>query len=66
VALADGPVTFHRDQSKPEKWIQLQDPDSLTFEASDGTRFRPFYLITKERYTTYCNFAGVATARRPD
>ncbi|HEV2329833.1 MAG TPA: beta-L-arabinofuranosidase domain-containing protein [Verrucomicrobiae bacterium] len=58
VALADGQVSFHEDQSKPDQWIHLQDPDTLTFQAADGTRFRPFYLITTERYTTYCRFSG--------
>ena len=57
VAMADGTVNFHEDQSKPDQWIRLQDKDSLTFQAADGTRFRPFYLITTERYTTYCNFS---------
>lgn len=64
VALADGAVTFHEDQSKPEKWIQLQDPDSLMFRAADGTRFRPFYLISNERYTTYCNFSAAGVVGR--
>ena len=63
VALADGPVNFHEDQSKPEQWIRLQDPDSLTFQAADGTRFRPFYLISDERYTTYCNFSSSVVGR---
>jgi hypothetical protein len=58
VALADGPVSFQEDQSKPSQWIQLQDPDTLTFQASDGIRFRPFYLINTERYTTYCRFSA--------
>jgi DUF1680 family protein len=58
VALADGPVSFQEDQSKPSQWIQLQDPDTLTFQAADGIRFRPFYLITTERYTTYCRFSA--------
>ncbi|HTV40915.1 MAG TPA: beta-L-arabinofuranosidase domain-containing protein [Candidatus Sulfotelmatobacter sp.] len=62
VALADGEVNFKEDESKPEQWIQLQDPDSLTFRAADGTLFRPFYLITHERYTTYCNFPETARA----
>lgn len=60
VAEADGQVTFKEDQSKPDQWIHLQDPDSLTFQAADGTRFRPFYLISTERYTTYCNFSATA------
>ena len=60
VALANGEVNFKEDESKPEQWIQLQDPDSLTFRAADGTLFRPFYLITHERYTTYCNFPSAA------
>jgi hypothetical protein len=63
VALADGRVTFHENESKPEQWIQLQDPDSLTFQATDGTRFRPFYLITDERYTTYCDFSSSVAGR---
>ncbi|MGH7940260.1 MAG: beta-L-arabinofuranosidase domain-containing protein [Limisphaerales bacterium] len=60
VALADGPVCLHEDQSKPDQWIRLVDSDSLTFQAADGTRFRPFYLITMERYTTYCEFPANA------
>jgi DUF1680 family protein len=63
IALADGQVNFHEDQSKPEQWIQLHDPDSLTFQADDGTQFRPFYLITDERYTTYCNFPSAVVER---
>jgi hypothetical protein len=63
VALANGEVNFHEDESKPEQWIQLQDSDSLTFQAADGTRFRPFYLITNERYTTYCNFSSAIVGR---
>ncbi len=57
VALADGEINFKENESNPEQWIHLQDKDSLTFRADDGTLFRPFYLITTERYTTYCNFA---------
>ncbi|HEV2455252.1 MAG TPA: beta-L-arabinofuranosidase domain-containing protein [Verrucomicrobiae bacterium] len=56
VAMADGAVRFQEDQSKPGRWIHLRDPGSLTFQAADGTRFRPFYLVTTERYTTYCDF----------
>ena len=62
VALANGEVNFHEDESKPSQWIQLQDPDSLTFRAADGTLFRPFFLITHEHYTTYCNFSTTAPA----
>lgn len=62
VALANGEVNFHEDQTKPEQWIRLQDPDSLTFRAADGTLFRPFYLINHERYTTYCNFSPTTPA----
>jgi hypothetical protein len=56
VALADGPLSIPEDQSKPNQWIQLKDPESLTFQATNGTRLRPFYLITTERYTTCCGF----------
>jgi DUF1680 family protein len=63
VALAGGPVNFHENESKPDQWIQLLDPDTLTFQAVDGTRFRPFNLITDERYTTYCDFSSSVAGR---
>ncbi|HEX3628607.1 MAG TPA: beta-L-arabinofuranosidase domain-containing protein [Verrucomicrobiae bacterium] len=64
VAMADSEVSFKEDQSKPGQWIKLTDPDSLTFQAADGTRFRPFYLVTNERYTTYCRFSDQGIAVR--
>lgn len=62
VAMADGEVNFQKGEAHPEKWIKLQDPTSLTFQTGDGQLFRPFYLITNERYTTYCNFPQTAIA----
>ena len=62
VALADGEVNFQHGESNPEKWIHMQDPATLTFCTEDGQLFRPFYLITNERYTTYCNFPSTAVA----
>jgi hypothetical protein len=62
VALADGEVNFREGESNPEKWIRMQDPATLTFSTEDGQLFRPFYLITNERYTTYCNFPLTAVA----
>ena len=62
VAMANGEVNFQQDESHPDQWIQLQDPDSLTFSTADGQVFRPFYLVNDEHYTTYCNFQPTAVA----
>jgi DUF1680 family protein len=56
VAMANSEVNFQQDESHPDQWIHLQDSDSLTFSTADGQLFRPFYLVTDEHYTTYCNF----------
>lgn len=58
VALADGEVTLHGDQAKPESWIQKQDDSSCTFHTADGQVFRPFYQLRDEHYTTYCRIEG--------
>ena len=64
VALADGEVRLHGDQSRPEDWIRLQTKNPLTFQTKDGgVLFRPFYLIANERYTTYCNLTATKTER---
>lgn len=60
VALANSKVDFQQDEAHPDKWIHLQDPDSLTFSTADGQLFRPFYLVTDEHYTTYCDFPSNA------
>jgi uncharacterized protein len=64
VAMADREVNFTQDESRPEKWIRLQDPATLTFSTEDGQLFRPFYLVTKESYTTYCSFPSTAVAAK--
>lgn len=58
VAMANGEVNFQQDESNPNQWIHLRDENSLTFSTADGLIFRPFYLVTNERYTTYCNFSS--------
>lgn len=59
VALAEGDVILHGDKAKPGKWISRQESGSLTFRATDGTMFRPFYQLRDEHYTTYCRFGAV-------
>ncbi len=55
VALTDGPVRLQGDARKPEEWIQPQKDDPLAFQTRGGAViFRPFYLVTDQRYTTYC------------
>jgi DUF1680 family protein len=64
VAMAGGEVNFQQDETHPENWIHLQDADSLTFSTADGQVFRPFYLVTDEHYTTYCNFPSAVVAAK--
>ena len=58
VALADGEVTLHGNEAAPAGWIQMADGPSMTFRTTDGTVFRPLYLLSDEHYTTYCRFDG--------
>ncbi len=61
VALADGKVHLHGDQAHPADWIHLQPTNPLTFQTQTGNVFfRPFYLITNEHYTTYCDLSATA------
>jgi hypothetical protein len=63
VALADGDVTLEGDPARPEQWIELEDPASLTFRARKShVVFRPFYQLREERYTTYCHLASSSNA----
>ena len=61
VALANDEVHLHGDQSRPADWIHLQSKNSMTFQTQNGNvLFRPFYLITNEHYTTYCDVSATA------
>ncbi|MHB8636210.1 MAG: beta-L-arabinofuranosidase domain-containing protein [Fimbriimonadaceae bacterium] len=57
VAIADKDVRLVGDPARPDKWIKPDGPGSLDFHTAQGLRFRPFYMITGERYTTYCHVA---------
>lgn len=57
-ALADGDVELDGDPEQPERWITRSGWGAFRFRASNGTVFRPLYLIRDERYTVYCRLAG--------
>lgn len=58
VALANGEVHLHGDKNRPSEWIQLASKQTLTFQSQNGeVNFRPFHLISDERYTTYCDLS---------
>ena len=54
VALADKEVALQGDRANPGSWIKPVD-DARDFMTADRkVRFRPFYLVRDEKYTTYC------------
>ena len=53
VALAAKDVDMVGDPEHPDKWIRRDVGSLADFRTTAGVRFRPLYLITDERYTTY-------------
>jgi DUF1680 family protein len=52
-ALSLTDVLLHGDSSNPSLWIKPVRGTASDFVATDGTLFRPIYLIQSEAYTTY-------------
>ena len=54
VAMSDKDVALKGHREKPETWIRRDLATRSDFVTTSGVRFRPFYLVDKEGYTTYC------------